>query len=338
VTARDHRGGIDGLGWLWPVAAPVAPVLFAVAALQFLGAPDLPKDEIAKVMGQSGATALRHSGDRLAYVASVCVHTGVCLATAFYFVIMLHRLAIDGRRQAVAALTAIAGTTLVLMIVLSWIDPPLTVYALSYFNIDAVLRASALAADLTGEGPPGALSPLAVAVLFPSALGIIDVALAAGVVCLLLRRIGPPHADGWEMRFQTNIRPLFRSFYGLGAVLVTSTATELFFFRLPVGLVNPQASGDVGAALGTYASAVATFWGAVYTLTLFAVFACPLAILYARARRHVEADGDTEPDLGTWLAEHGFDSTLAQNLKNLLVMLAPLLIGPLGELARAASG
>ena len=327
------RDAPQSLTWLWPMAVPVLPLLFAVLLLQYLGMPAGTDALVPGTMAQGGAAALRHAGDRMAYGVAVAIHTGVCLGVIIFYWIVLRRVATADRPPVLVAVAVMAAAVLAALVLLSQIEPPLDVYRFTYFVFDSLLRASGLARDLTGSGPPGSFSPLAVAVLYPSTLGILSVVLAAGIACAVLRRIGPPHGDGWAADFRGNIRVLYRCFYALSAVLVTSTATALLFFQLPVGVIDAD-NAEFATAVSGYAARVATFWGGIYTLTLFAVYAAPLAILYERARRHVDDHGGGL-DLMDWLHEHGFDSSIRENLKNLVVVLAPLLVGPLGEISRA---
>lgn len=335
ATSEDTKFATKGVAWLWPVIVPVIPVLLAIPLLQFVGLPNIPVAIAPGMLAADGTAILQHSSARIVFAASVALHTGVCLSALIYFWLVLRRTASLDFRPIVAAVLLTGLGVMGAMVWLSQVSPPLVAYRMTYFAIDALLRASTLAADLAGSAPPGSLSPLAIAVLYPSALGVISVIMAAGIACALLRRIGLPHADGWAASFHSNIKILFRCFYVLSLVLVTSTVAALLFFQLPVGLVSiKSAPPGFAAALAGYAGSLATFWGAIYTLTLFSVFVGPLAILYARARRHVENHADGQ-DLSGWLSDHGINSSMAGNVKNLIVLVAPLLVGPIGDLTQA---
>lgn len=332
-----ETGGIKALWqsvkWVWPVAVPALPFLLAIGLVQFIGTPFESKELPALANDQTAA--MRHAADRINYVSAVALHTGICLGAIFYFFMVLRRILTTGWVALCLMMALTAGSVIALLFLATKADWAVVLYQVSYANIDLILRQSALALYLTGNGPPGEMSRLAMAVLFPSALGIVSVVLGAGVTCTALRQVRTATKEDWAAAFGVNMRILFRCFYALSAVLVTSTVTALLFFRLPSGLVPVKpAFVDFTVALSTYTGSVATFWGAIYTLTLLAVFAAPVAILYVGARHHVETL-DPKPELRDWLREHGLDTSVGQSLKNMVVVLAPLLVGPLGDITQA---
>ena len=81
----------------------------------------------------------------------------------------------------------------------------------------------------------------------------------------------------------------------------------------------------------------------MYTLTLLSVFLGPFALMFTWAKHHVDelkiaakkADPPVdEPELRDWLQKHGFGTSVGDTLKNTLLVLAPLLVGPLGDIAK----
>ena len=322
-----------GIGAYWPVFVPVIPVLFAVGLMEFLGIPEKLTAVAFGDLAQSGIVALRHAADRINYGSAVAIHTGVCLSAITYFAVVLHRVVTDNRAALFGTIALTVVAVLAMMVLLAQVDPKLAIYRISYFYIETMLNRSGAAPDLTDATLWG-VPRLAFAALYPSAIGIVSVVMGAGVACSVLRRIGPPAADGWAGSFRANIKILFHSFYVLSAVLVTSTASALLFYRMPAGLVPAKGpTADLAASLAIYAGSAGTFWGAIYTLTLLSVFVGPFAVLFVRARRHVHTLEKSQ-DLSDWMRDHGFDTSLSQTLKNALIVLAPLLVGPLGEITK----
>jgi hypothetical protein len=326
----------NGVWGYWPIVVPVLPVLFAIGMMEFVG---VPADVSLLGIGDWATSAvgtMRHTADRINYGSAVAIHTGVCVGAALYFAVMLHRIVTSGRLTLCVMMTCMFAGVMGLMVLLAQVDPKLAVYRMSYFYIEEVLSLSRAAPDLTTETLFG-VKRLVFAALFPSVIGIACVVLAGGVAYAVLRRIGDPSQDGWAGAFRANIAILYRCFYTLSAVLVTSTAAALLFYKLPAGVM--PASDDlagIAAALAAYTGSAGTFWGAIYTLTLLSVFAGPFAVLFVRARRHVLAQPDG-PELRDWLSANGVDTTVAQTLKNVAVVLAPLLVGPLGDIARGVA-
>jgi hypothetical protein len=332
MTEEGHPPPGGGIAWLWPIIVPVAPVLFAIALMEVVSGPAIP----ALTETAAGADAvLKHSGARLVFAAAVAVHTAVCIAAMVYFAAQMRRMGNAGSYKAALAVLAFSLFVLGAMVLFAHVEPRLTIYRLTFFEIDRVLRASSLASDLAGAGPPGSFSPLAVAVLFPSGLGIVSVVLAAGVCAVVLCRHRPAKGDASKELFQESFETLLRCFYALSAVLVTSTVAAMLFFQLGTDVVaGPKGIRDAFAA---YASGLATFWGAIYTATLFSAFVTPMALLCFRARSHAsENSGKRLPLFGDWLADYGLDTKIAANLKNIMALLAPLLVWPIGQLANAA--
>lgn len=325
-TSTEFRG-------YWPILLPVLPALFAVALMEFIGVPAVVSALKTGNWAVSAVGAMYHTADRINYGSAVAIHTGVCVGAALYFAVMLHRIVTIGRARLFVTMALMVVGVVALMLLLAQVDPKLAVYKMSYFYIEEMLSQSGAATDLTEKTLFG-VPRLVWAALYPSAIGIVCVVMSSGVAYAVLHRIGLPSADGWAGAFRANIGILYRCFYALSAVLVTSTAAALLFYRIPTGLLPAKGEfADVAAALSVYAASAGTFWGAIYTLILLSVFAGPFAVLFVRARRHVLAQPEA-PDLRDWLREHGVDTTVAQTLKNVAVMLAPLLVGPLGDITR----
>jgi len=320
--------------WLWPVLVPVLPVVFALGILEWVGMPSLQLTEQA--VATDAAAALRHGAARLLFGAAVAVHTAACAGAVVYFTMGLVRVGGRDLRWIMRMVVAVAAAVIVTMAVLGLLDPPLSVYQYTYYLIANLLTLSAAGADLLGT--IGGVPILGMCVLFPTALGVVAVVMASGVACGVLRRVGPNGDPQWTARLVEYTRVLLHCFYLLSAMLVTSSAAASLFFRLPLGLVSTASDHEaVLAALSGYAGTLSAFWGAIFTVTLFAAFVGPVAVLYARARIAV-AGVDGGITVAAWLKEQGIGVSFTDNVKNLFVLLAPFLVGPLGELAKSLGG
>lgn len=318
------------------MALPVLPVLLALAVLEWTGVPDLPVPAADGAGERVASASLRHGSDRLLFAAAASIHTFVCVSAMIYFAMQIIRIGGPDRRAVTVTAIVVAAGVLAMMVALGFLDPPLAAYRYTYFRIEALLGSFDAARDLVGAG--SGLPTLAVCVLYPSALGVVAVVLASAVACAASARIRNSAASGAPGELAAYVRILLHCFYVLSGVLVTSTATALLFFRLPFALSSGAAQGDAfAAALAAYASGLGTFWAAIYTLTLFAVFAGPAAVLYARVQTIVDGEGKGTT-VAEWLKGNGVAVSLGESIKNLLVLIAPLLVGPIGELAGLVGG
>lgn len=347
--SREFRR--PSLLWFWFFLAPVIPVLIVLVLLELIG----PEFQSINIMDSAIATGevtnLHHGSDRLMYVTATVIHTGVCASAIFYYWILLKRIGGSDRIPifvmivitALAVLGAIAGLT--------YLESPLAIHRYTYFIVKSVLCASPVACDLTDKDllcdPPGdcdltdviGIPMIAVCVMYPAALGVIAVVMASGVACASSRRIGTgENGTHWAEYLRSHIQLLLHCFYTLSAVLVTSTITASLFFRLPLSLIISDDSG-LHTALTEYTNALTTFWGAVYTLTLFSVFAVPIAVIYNRIYDHVIAeDRDVRESVSEWLKRHGIKFSARENIMNIVTLIAPLLAGPFMEFVKALGG
>jgi len=153
--------------------------------------------------------------------------------------------------------------------------------------------------------------------------------MAAGAVCSSLK-LAADRAKPTEYV----VEQMLSGFRTLSAVLVTSTIAASLFFQMALAPFLTAAEVKDASGLAGYVGGLTTFWGAVFTLTLFAVYVGPMAVLYDQQRRAAEKDkpGDFMT-LREWLAVNGVENGLSQRIKNVLILLAPMLVGPLRDVA-----
>lgn len=352
----------SSLLWFRPFLIPILPVLLALVLLELIGA-HLQLNEINSIINGAletdKATILRHGSSLLMFATAAVIHTGVCVSAIAYYGILLKRIGGSDRRPIVAMTVITALAVLSAMVGLAYLESPLAVHRYSYFIIKELLCASPFSRALTGVDdtitPTGinasptsdackladvdGIPMISVYVMYPSTLGVIAVAMASGVACASLRCIGTAeNGVHWAERLRSHARLLLHCFYALSAVLVTSTITASLFLRLPLSLFAADDSA-LYTALAEYTNALTTFWSAVYTLTLFSVFAVPVAVIYNRIYNHIIAeDQDLNESVNEWLKRHGIEFSVGGNIMNILTLIAPLLAGPFMEFVKVLGG
>ena len=339
---------------------PLIPVLIGIWVLELVGVGPWPENtlfilepslqpplekgagepEIALrsvVEANTAATAeLQHNGARLLYGSAVTVHLGLCLLASVYY---LRNIFQCGKGVAVHILTfagLVAGAIIFTMLYIS----PVAGWVASEYTFERLVDIWALHACEKCFNE----AALTVLVMVPAGAGIITVLLAAGGAASALRRLN--HVLDEEDKFV--VQQLVSSFQMLSAVLVTSTISAMLFFRLALyPFTAREAGGDLVTSndylltidVTGYVNALTTFWGAVYTLTLFAVYVGPLALLYYRAIRKQKSKNPGEfLKLKAWLADNGVEEGFGERVRNLLTLLAPLMIGPLSQALGSIGG
>ena len=324
---------------LWPALPPVLPLLGAVAILEFLAPGGTPEDFAKPLLGGSGLAA-RHLGGRLGYAAVAFFHAAVCAGAIGFFWEQIREEA--GRGRVLAAV--LAGAVLILGAIAGLSGSGLAAYDLSYFNIAELVRGAKAGEGLLALAPPFGVTKLALMSFVPIAFGVAAALMASGAACLAAwERPGGPSPGLREPPepFRDRIQALQQGFFILSAVLVTSTLTASLFYHLPAEMFAfPAEAPQQKEALLDYARGLSLFWGAVYTLTLLAVFVPPALILRGRMRAFArEKYGKrTLAEFRAWLAEHKLAFSLKENLKNVLALLAPLAAGPVGSLLQNLAG
>ena len=310
---------------LWMLLLPVLPVLVAVGVVEWVGVPEISP----AISGSKQMLAFQDAAGRLAFAAAVVAHTLICLAAILYFAVQIARFAGPRRAAVGLAVAGLALATVAAMVALAFVEPHLAIYRYTFYQIADLLAGSPVAGDLLGDGTT--LSVLAVCVLYPSALGIVAVLAAAGAGVAATSQLGDLRDQAGHARLVARVHVLLHCFYALSAVLVTSTLAAALFFRLPLhALHKAEATAGLHTALSSYLAGLGTFWAAVYTLTLVAAFSAPAGRIYLHLQTVASGDG-AGLTVAAWLREKGLTFSLAENIKNALVLIAPLLVGPLGD-------
>lgn len=167
----------------------------------------------------------------------------------------------------------------------------------------------------------------------PIIFGMLAIVAASAYTTVLASQSIPAADKEWRPQFLTRIKLLQKSFYLLSLVLVTSTVTILYFTSLPQDLL---ADAQLKNVLSKLFGGLTAFWGGLFTATLFATF-LPAVILFIQHTRHHQIGATATPGLAQWLYESVFVSIKKQAF-NVLMIIAPMLVGPFSDLLRNISG
>jgi hypothetical protein len=283
-----------------------------------------------------------HLGDMMTYYALAAFHTLLCLAVIVTFILWTRRLP---PRQTGAGAAFLGGILLIVAAVSLFFHEHANDQVLVQLGYKAICQVIAAAELPTRLVVPGQcfmkddISRLTLLAWIPTFSGMGAVAFAAAFAYANCRSLTAPQ-DGddaqWRAALDGRIKALQRSVYLLSAVLVSSTITITLFAHLPTGLVADGEQMDLAKALSKYATGLSTFWGALFSITLFATFLAPGLRLLGEAygaQDHTAKGGE----LRQWLHDHVFQSFKRQ-FATVFSLLAPLLVGPLSSLLSSFSG
>ena len=271
---------------------------------------------------------LREVRARYIWLASVILNITVPVGAAVLCGLMTYRA--HSRRR--LALVAAVGAVLCLGGVLALFQSIATqgalyrsVFAFTYLTLQASPWIT-----------PAFLGYVYLLIYIINALAVVVPVIAVLAACSVL---APPE-DGraWDLdSLIDRMRSLKEALYAGSAILVTGILHMGSWLRWPAALVGDQTIHD--SVLGV-ALAVSLFWGATFTLVLFAAYAPAAGVLASRARARLKDDAyqkaGSHPE--QWLKEHGFFVGISEELPQLVVIAAPLLAGPIGALLAASIG
>ena len=327
----------------WSLCLPILPLIGGLAILRGLFDPwksqeknffvFLSNFQADSIFFPKPERILIHLGDILTYVSAASFHSLLCAFAIGYFVYLTCQLPHMLRwRALVFIMLASALLVVVLWPVYKEANEEILVL-LGYKAICSMLSHASLGTLIVQEDclsrERDMLTWLA---WFPLFLGMSAALFAAAFAHADAG--GLPHVRDreWRSAFTTRIKALQRSFYLLSLVLVSSTFTISLFSHMPSGLLNPKATDHpvLAEAVTTYANGLVVLWGGIFTLTLILTFAPSAYLLLRGARRHEEVQ-ESPAEFRSWLHAEVFVSTQHQ-LGNVVTMLAPLMIGPIGQL------
>jgi hypothetical protein len=309
---------------VWTVL-PVLPLIAGFGVLQMLGAG--PLGVLAGEVGgndyHAAARGLRFTTALVIYLAVGTVHVAACVAVVATLAPGIARLPGRTRRRTLLVLGA-SIAILVAVNVAARIEGVLFgALAMTYRSVCAVL-VEGLADLIAGPGlavpaailPPSCdapgLSPFAWLAVVPYLAGLIATATASAVTSTALDGA----AD--DAGLLAGADRIDRAFQATAFVLVTSTLSLMLFYQLPLSIVAEPGARDL---VSGYAQAMTMFWGALFTLTLLAVFGPGHLLLRARSAGMGGSGG---------LSEEIVRRSLRKRVADLLTVLSPLLLGSAG--------
>ena len=331
MTTEDSRS-------IWPAAPwmilPVAPFFVAVVLLNLIGGDAFNLANAATGDSFVGLPESAGMGrDMIVYAAFALVQISVCVALLAVSIRALSAAPpaarVAGRSVAVALTILIVGAIAVEQLMFG------QAATMTYHNTCEIL--------LKGQGAPhvtptpvagllptdcmGDISRLAWLVYLPFGLGLLASGFASAATA---RAAFPIKGDNWRRAFEDEVAAHQVSVYLTAAVLVTSTAAMLQFYRLPLETLP---KGDLRDGVAAYASGMAFFWGAVFTLTLAAIYT-PAALALRRNLRNRMAEEET---VAEWASDIEF-LKLRRQIGAAAAVLGPLLVGPAGALLQSLTG
>ena len=165
----------------------------------------------------------------------------------------------------------------------------------------------------------------------PVMLGVLAVITASTFATIMASQPIPSGDKQWRPAFLERIKLLQKIFYLLSLVLVSSTVTIFQFSSLPLDLLADQ---SLKVTLTNFINGLTAFCGGMFTASLFATFV-PAALLFLRHARDHQKGPAIPSDFGLWLYESVFVSK--KQMMNALMMIAPMLVGPLSHLLQKLS-
>lgn len=335
---------------LWFVLIPALPFLFSIASLSFfIGAsPDTNDIFIKKLLttdiGYIGEAVkdLTHISNLLNYFSITAVHAIVCLIVIGFFLYRIHNFPTALIRRAYLYMAVIAAALLTVLYVVHLYANNLMLTQLGYKSIcillsKANLQTSLVWPDLDGGHAGEAcfstvINKLEWLAWAPVMLGVLAVITASTFATVMASQPIPSADKQWRPVFLERIKLLQKSFYLLSLVLVSSTVTIFQFSSLPLDLLADQ---PLKATLTNFINGLTAFWGGMFTASLFATFV-PAALLFLRHARNHQKGPAIPSDFGLWLYESVFVS-IKKQMMNALMMIAPMLVGPLSHLLQKLS-
>lgn len=350
-SANDNSTRIFPLYLLWFIVIPVLPFFFSVAMLSFFIEPTLDSSVIfvkqlfannsVLYIDQSVKT-LTHLSGLFTYLSITSVHVIVCLIVIGFFFYQTHQLpkALIARTYIYMAITTVMLIIFAYFIHLHADNMMLT--QLGYKLICVLLGMADLQTSIVwqdsgvGSTAEACFRPEITKLFWlantPVMLGVLAMISAGAFSTVMASESIPSVDEQWRLHFLTRVKILQKSFYLLSLVLVTSTVTILLFTSLPLDLL---ADSTTKSAFNKYINGITSFWGGLFTATLFATF-MPAVFLFIRHTLNHKKGLRTPSDLGVWLHESVFVSIKKQTV-NVLMVTAPMLVSPLGNLLQKLS-
>jgi hypothetical protein len=313
---------ILGPSWAWVVIVIPPLMMFVLPALVIdIARPEWPIDVFAISVDKASDAFARHIDHRILYAAMLLFHVALCLGLIMMFWDRLREFPVVLRHRSYV-LMLIEVALFVAIVAIYWRSTGL--YQLSYLDIRELLARTCIFDDLlapcvqdcaverVAKCPPDLdkiTTKLSILVWIPQIIAIATVTAALAVVASIIGHLREFTAQDWRKRFDDGVRNLQVCFFGLSAILVTSTITATLFFQFPASLAR--------------ADSCATF--------------TPVALIVRNLARRYEQGAASSSEFRSGLVHKALVSPI-RLIMNLLAMFAPMLFGAAGSLTKLLPG
>lgn len=354
-TERTENGAVksgpeaDGRqsGW-WALLILLAgvPLLVAAAFLQWLGPHGAPltNNELSSLHAVTFAEPFLPGA--IGYASIATIHFFACVSVILFALLVLtHK---SGWKLLTAVGIAMAVGVAILLLGAAWFGDSILAYSLSYSTFADLYRGTAVGGWFL-EPQVGTMTRLGLAMYLPAVFGIFAVALTAAAATRQVRLVygGPkPNEEELEERLCRAHARIKRCTYGLSLVLVTSTVAAALFFQLPSRMIlsgNPELVSLLTAPkarIEAFGAEMTMFWGAVFSLTLFAAVGVPLLLVQKQVRDFLD---DLKPPeradpIRSRMTQAGVLQGGGEQFKVLIAFVAPLVSAPVTSFLQATVG
>lgn len=335
----------------WFILIPMLPFLFGLTSLSFFIEPSPASEDIfiKKLLTidigyvEHTLKTLNHISSMFNYLSISAVHGILCLIVIGFFLYKTSNLPSILVRRTYLYMAVMIFMFLTVSYLVHLFANNLMLTQLGYKSIcillsKAELQTSIVWPDISGGHTGEAcfqprLTKLVWLAWAPAILGMLAIIVASAFTTVMASESIPSDDKQWRSIFLARIKLLQKSLYLLSMVLITSTVTIYQFSSLPLDLLTNQ---PFKSSLMSFINGLTAFWGAMFTATLFATFT-PAALLFLRHTRAHMNRTTVSHSFGQWLYESVFVS-IKKQMMNSLVMIAPMLVGPLSHLLQNLSG
>jgi len=329
------------------ILIPMLPFLFGLTSLSFFIDPSAVSEDITFIeklltidIGYVEHTlkTLNHIANIFNYLSITAVHSILCLIVIGFFLYKTSNLPPILIRRTYLYLATMIFMFLTVSYLVHLFANNLMLTQLGYKSIcillsKAELQTSIISSNVEACFQTDKYSKLVWLAWTPAILGMLAIIVASAFTTVMASESIPSDDEQWRSIFLARIKLLQKSLYLLSMVLITSTVSIYQFSSLPLDLLTNQ---PFKSSLMSFINGLTAFWGAMFTATLFATFT-PAALLFLRHTRAHMNRTTVSHSFGQWLYESVFVS-IKKQMMNSLVMIAPMLVGPLSHLLQNLSG
>ncbi len=251
------------------------------------------------------------------YLSVGLFHVFGCLTVIFYMGLRVLRMAPATRNRTLI----VFGLSLAILVGVNFLarmDALIGGLSLAYRNVCDVLVNAQVAGQIMPEYgcKSRGISKFAWLAAVPYLFGLLAAASASAVVSGLVS-----DRDG---NLAERIAGVTRAFHATAFVLVTSVLALVLFYKLPLLIIADESAAGL---VTDYAQGITMYWGALFTVTLLAIFGPANVILNQQA---IQAQLASPEEVSIDGPKFFMDPNTRAMLSKVLTTLSPLLIGSAG--------